>query len=90
MSVAAPDGAAPAQQVRVELGDVFARYADQYFGSHGVTQAQRKVFRAKYIERLQQTTMGANVVPCRNSWSSTLGTSEVLRPRGLPSGNPNE
>ncbi len=46
MSVAASDSAAPAQQARVELADVFARYADGYFDTHGATQAQRKVARA--------------------------------------------
>ena len=46
MSVAASDSAAPAQQARTELADVFARYADGYFDTHWATQTQRKVARA--------------------------------------------
>ena len=63
MSVAASDNAAPAQQVRIELADVFARYADGYFGSHATTQTQRKVARA--IVRCRTAALGGHREWCR-------------------------
>jgi hypothetical protein len=63
MSVAASDSAAPAQQARVELADVFARYADGYFGSHGATQTQRKVARA--IVRCRTAALGGHREWCK-------------------------
>jgi len=63
MSVAASDNAAPAQQARVELADVFARYADGYFDSHWATQTQRKVARA--IVRCRTAALGGHREWCR-------------------------
>lgn len=63
MSVAASDNAAPAQQARIELADVFARYADGYFDSHWATQTQRKVARA--IVRCRTAALGGHREWCR-------------------------
>jgi hypothetical protein len=46
MSVVVRVCAAPAQQARVELADIFARHGAAYFASHDVTRTQRKVVRA--------------------------------------------
>ena len=45
MPVAAPPRAAPAQQTRLELADIFSRHADLYCASHYVTPSERKAFR---------------------------------------------
>ena len=63
MSVAASDSAAPARQARIELADVFARYADEYFGAHGATQTQRKVARA--IVRCRTAALGGHREWCQ-------------------------
>ncbi len=46
MAVVAHDRAAPADAPKVELADVFTRYADAYLSTHYVTPTQRKVVRA--------------------------------------------
>jgi len=71
MSVAASDHAAPAQQARVELADVFARYADAYFGTHGATPAQRKVARA--IVRCRTAALGGH-----REWCQRCGFQRYL------------
>ena len=63
MSVAASDSAAPAQQVRIELADVFACYAAGYFDSHATTHTQRKVSRA--IVRCRTAALGGHREWCR-------------------------
>ena len=71
MSVAASDSAAPAQQARVELADVFARYADEYFGTHATTQTQRKVARA--IVRCRTAALGGH-----REWCQRCGYQRYL------------
>ncbi len=71
MSVAASDSAAPAQQARIELADVFARYADEYFGAHGATQTQRKVARA--IVRCRTAALGGH-----REWCQRCGYQRYL------------
>jgi hypothetical protein len=71
MSVAAWDNAAAAQQARVELADVFARYADDYFSSHGATQTQRKVSRA--IVRCRTAALGGH-----REWCQCCGYQRYL------------
>ncbi len=63
MPVAASDSAAPPQQARTELADVFARYADGYFDTHGATQTQRKVARA--IVQCRTAALGGHREWCR-------------------------
>ena len=46
MSVVAPHHAAPVQQSKLELADIFSSHADAYCNSHYVTQSERKVIRA--------------------------------------------
>ena len=64
MPVVAPDRAAPAQQVRVELADVFARYGDQYFSTHQTTSTQLKVARA--IVRCRTAALGGHREWCQS------------------------
>jgi hypothetical protein len=71
MSVAASDSAAPAQQARIELADVFARYADAYFDSHWATQTQRKVARA--IVRCRTAALGGH-----REWCQRCGYQRYL------------
>ena len=46
MSVVAQVGAAPAEQARLELADIFSSHADAYCKSHYVTRSERKVIQA--------------------------------------------
>ncbi len=46
MSVVAQERAAPAQQARIELADIFTRHGDKYTASHYVSLAKCKVMRA--------------------------------------------
>ncbi len=46
MPVAAQQRAAPAQQARLELADIFSSHADAYCKSHCVTPSERRVLRA--------------------------------------------
>jgi hypothetical protein len=46
MPVAAQQRAAPAQQTRLELADIFSSHADAYCKSHYVTPSERRVLRA--------------------------------------------
>lgn len=46
MPVAAQQRAAPVQHTRLELADIFSRYADAYCKSHCVTPSERRVLRA--------------------------------------------
>ena len=71
MSVVAPDRAAPVQQARVELADVFAGYADGYFGAHGATPTQRKVARA--IVRCRTAALGGH-----REWCQRCGYQRYL------------
>jgi hypothetical protein len=71
MSIAASDHAAPAQQARVELADVFARYADGYFGTHGATPTQRKAARA--IVRCRTAALGGH-----REWCHRCGYQRYL------------
>jgi hypothetical protein len=71
MSVAASDRAAPAQQARVELADVFTRYADGYFGTNGATQTQCKVTRA--IVRCRTVALGGH-----REWCQRCGYQRYL------------
>jgi hypothetical protein len=71
MSVAASDNAAPAQQARIELADVFARYADGYFDTQGATQTQRKVARA--IVRCRTAALGGH-----REWCQRCGYQRYL------------
>jgi hypothetical protein len=71
MPVVAPDRAAPAQQVRVELADVFARYGDQYFSTHQATSAQLKVARA--IVRCRTVALGGH-----REWCEACGHQRYL------------
>lgn len=71
MSVAASDSAAPAQQARVELADVFARYADGYFGAYEATQTQRKVARA--IVQCRTAALGGH-----REWCQRCGYQRYL------------
>ena len=43
MPVAAQQRAAPAQQTRLELADIFSRHAEAYCRSHDVTPSERRV-----------------------------------------------
>ena len=63
MSVVAPNRAAPAQQTRIELADVFARYADEYFSTHQATSTQLKVARA--IVRCRTAALGGHREWCK-------------------------
>jgi hypothetical protein len=71
MPVVAPDRAAPAQQVRVDLADVFARYGDQYFSTHQATSAQLKVARA--IVRCRTAALGGH-----REWCEACGHQRYL------------
>ena len=71
MPVAAPDRAAPAQQVRVELADIFTRYGNQYFSTHQATSAQLKVARA--IVRCRTAALGGH-----REWCQSCGHQRYL------------
>ena len=63
MSVAASDSAAPAQQARSELADVFARYADEYFGAHAATQTPEPA-EAKTVADWARDPRGIDITRC--------------------------
>ena len=46
MSIVAQESAASTQPPRIELAEIFTRYADAYCDTHHVTPGQRKVMRA--------------------------------------------
>jgi hypothetical protein len=71
MPVVAPDRAALAQQVHVELADVFARYGDPYFSTHHATPTQLKAARA--IVRCRTAALGGH-----REWCESCGHQRYL------------
>jgi hypothetical protein len=58
MPIVAPASAAPARQARVELADIFSRYADAYCASHCMMPTERQAIRA--VTRCRTAALGGH------------------------------